>query len=117
MTKKIKLNKLREMLYDIDVDDSEIRPFVMLDEERSGPFSPVVTINHELVEDTDEEGDIALGFLNSISRWRRQRKYKRKIRKGWDGLRIVSEGDSWFQYPFLLDDVIIRFLMIMLSIA
>ena len=32
--------------------------------------------------------------------------YRKKIAVGWSGLRIVSEGDSWFQYPFLLDDVI-----------
>lgn len=106
MAKKIKLSQLRAMLYDIDIDDADIRPYVTVDEDRSGPFSPVITINHELVEDTDDEGDIALGFLNSISRWRRQRRYRRKIDRGWTGLRVVSEGDSWFQYPFLLDDVI-----------
>jgi lysophospholipase L1-like esterase len=40
-----------------------------------------------------------------VARWRRQRQYRRKIGT-WQGVRIVSEGDSWFQYPFLLDDVI-----------
>jgi V8-like Glu-specific endopeptidase len=26
--------------------------------------------------------------------------------KNWDGIRVVAEGDSWFQYPFLLKDTI-----------
>ena len=44
--------------------------------------------------------------FNAWDKRRRQRKYRKKIDAGWSGLRVVSEGDSWFQYPFLLKDVI-----------
>ncbi len=45
-------------------------------------------------------------LLNTYSRRYRERRYRRQIAAGYAGLRIVSEGDSWFQYPFLLRDVI-----------
>ncbi len=32
--------------------------------------------------------------------------FHRKVDNGWGGLKVVSEGDSWFQYPVLLNDVI-----------
>ncbi len=46
-----------------------------------------------------------LGILNWASRCRRQRAYRRKSR-GFTGIVIVSEGDSWFQYPKFLTDII-----------
>ena len=52
------------------------------------------------------QGDVAVGGLNGIARMRRMLAYRDRIARGWTGLRIVSEGDSWFQYPLLLDDVI-----------
>lgn len=104
--KTIDLNTLRRMLFDVDVPDSQIRPYVLLDSDNTTAFAPALKINWELVEDGNSEGDVALGFLNGVSRWRRQMRYRRKILGGWKGLKIVSEGDSWFQYPLLLDDVI-----------
>ncbi|HEY0489325.1 MAG TPA: SGNH/GDSL hydrolase family protein [Telluria sp.] len=109
MTDRISVKQLEGMLLDIDVPDSEIRPYLAESLEESTPLNPVVKANPAKVEMTPRagalEGAIALASLNSISRWRRQQRYRRKI-GGWTGLRIVSEGDSWFQYPFLLDDVI-----------
>jgi hypothetical protein len=58
------------------------------------------------VDDEGTEADVAMRFFNAMSKRRRQKKYLKKIEDGWSGLRIVSEGDSRFQYPFLLRDVI-----------
>ena len=41
---------------------------------------------------------------------RRQRAYERRIRRGWSGLRLVANGDSWFQYPLRRNDDLIDFL-------
>ncbi|WP_420862647.1 trypsin-like peptidase domain-containing protein [Algirhabdus cladophorae] len=52
------------------------------------------------------EGGIGMGLANAIMRSRRHKAYRKRIRKGWTGHRIVSEGDSWFQYPTQLKDII-----------
>lgn len=102
--------ELQRMLLDIDVPDSAIRPYVIEAASDSGSFRPSVRVNPMLVERPTaaeaSEAAFVLGSLNGAARWRRQQRYRRKIRSGWAGLRVVSEGDSWFQYPFLLDDVI-----------
>lgn len=105
MTEPISVKQLESMLLNIDIPDSEIRPYLVENVEESTLLRPVVKVNPAKVVMTPLEGAIALASLNGIARWRRQQRYRRKI-KGWKGLRIVSEGDSWFQFPFLLDDVI-----------
>ena len=45
-------------------------------------------------------------FSTGVSKRKRQALYRSKVAKHFDAIRIVSEGDSWFQYPWLLDDVI-----------
>lgn len=109
MTERIPMKQLERMLLNIDVPDSEIRPYLVQSAEESTPLNPVVKVNPAKVETTPMEGAlegaVALASLNGIARWRRQQRYRRKVRT-WAGLKIVSEGDSWFQYPFLLDDVI-----------
>ncbi len=55
-----------------------------------------------LVRYRDELTDL----LNTYSRRYRERGYRERIRDGYEGIRIVSEGDSWFQFPFFLEDVI-----------
>ncbi len=76
------------------------------------PFQPALALNAEtLAADGIETGDMAqessavLPLANAISRAGRALAYKRK-RVGYAGPIIVSEGDSWFQYPFILDDII-----------
>jgi lysophospholipase L1-like esterase len=93
------------MLLDPDVPDEVLRPFLIDSAQDSGPFRPVVQVNPAKVEADLTEGAVLLASLNGLARARRQRRYRDKI-KTWTGPRIVSEGDSWFQYPFLLKDVI-----------
>jgi len=52
------------------------------------------------------EGGFALGLANGFMRARRQKAYRNRIAGGWQGHRIVEEGDSWFQYPTTLQDII-----------
>lgn len=110
--KKITYTELMDMIGDLDTTDAQIRPYLREKVEDTTAFDPQVEIDWSLViddrpmEQIEEEGAIAVPFLNSLSRGRRRRLYERKIRGGWNGIKIVSEGDSWFQYPWLLDDVI-----------
>lgn len=52
------------------------------------------------------EGGFFLGAANSLMKGRRHRAYRNRLAEGWTGPRIVSEGDSWFQYPTSLLDII-----------
>lgn len=101
--------ELEAMLRDPDVPDSAIRPWLALDPARSDAFDPVVVPAAGRVAGAGGDG-LESAFLvagaNEVARWRRRERYRRRIADGWAGLRIVAEGDSWFQYPFLLDDVI-----------
>jgi len=47
-----------------------------------------------------------IGYLNGLSQKRRLRAYEKKKAAGFSGVVIVSEGDSWFQFPILLKDII-----------
>ncbi len=110
--KKITVNELFGLLADPDVSESELQKYVAPDEEGSGPFAPRFRIDPETVAgmDTPEDRQRAAVFLsvfNSASRHRRHRRFREKIAEGdYHGPIIVSEGDSWFQYPIMLDDVI-----------
>lgn len=106
MAKTISISELKDMMRGIDVSDEEIAKYLLAEEETSSAFAPALKINPDLVDDEGLEGAVAMSAFNNWARRRRQKKYHRKIKDGWDGLRIVSEGDSWFQYPFILKDVI-----------
>lgn len=50
-------------------------------------------------------GDITLWLGNQIETTQRKRRYN-NLKKDPKRLRIVAEGDSWFQYPIKLNDVL-----------
>lgn len=75
---------------------------------RPGQMAPELAPNPTKVRDIPAtvEGGVGLGFANWFMRQRRHGDYRQKIHNGWQGPKIVSEGDSWFQYPTTLRDVI-----------
>ena len=48
---------------------------------------------------------MSIALANQIETLQRRRRYK-QLKKDPSRLRIVAVGDSWFQYPFLLKDVV-----------
>ena len=48
----------------------------------------------------------AMRWANAICRWRRQRRFEQRVAAGERLPVLVSEGDSWFQFPFLIEDVV-----------
>lgn len=80
--------------------------------EGSLPYDAALSLKPEFREkliDPTLEGDILINWANRISRAQRLVSYRLKTLFGFSGTRIVSEGDSWFQYPVLLKDVIDNF--------
>lgn len=74
---------------------------------RSQPFrSPVAFRGSVDTLTTHREADMAINVFTGLSRAIRNGEFKRRIRQDPDQLRVVEEGDSWFQYPALLDEVI-----------
>ncbi len=103
-SKKISREEFQNLIKDIEVSDSELAQYFTLDGMESDGFAPSVIVNESLISDNNE-GARLLNSANSIARWRRNRRYRKRI-KNWNGIKIVAEGDSWFQYPFVLKDVI-----------
>jgi N-acetylmuramoyl-L-alanine amidase len=105
---KISYDKFRRMMADPDVPERELRAYLRADEPRSGPFSPSVLPDPEKVAITEDElaFEGALDFGNSFCRFRRRRAFEARERRGDTAPVLVSEGDSWFQFPFLIEDVV-----------
>jgi metacaspase-1 len=109
---RITLEDLMRRLGDADIDEKELRPYFQVDPERSGPFAPAISIDPATVDLPADPAEaavrsaLALNAANWWARMRRRRAFDRRIAEGYTGPVIVSEGDSWFQYPILLDDVI-----------
>lgn len=103
--KKITQEELIAKVKDLEVPEEELAKYFMVDEQSSDAFCPVITPNPNLVEDKGLEGAFLLNSFNSLARWRRNAIYRRRI-QSWNGVRVVAEGDSWFQYPLLLKDTI-----------
>lgn len=101
----IAMEELQALIMDPAVPERELRPYLEMDPVQSRAFAPTVRVRTEMVSGPVAESAFALSGLNGIARWRRQQEYRRR-RPDWDGPVAVSEGDSWFQFPFLLDDVI-----------
>jgi len=102
---KISSSKLLEMIKDSESDDRELAKYFKLSDFDADGFSPNVVVDQSLIEDDGREGAQLLNAANGIARWRRNRRYRKRV-KNWTGVKIVAEGDSWFQYPLLLKDTI-----------
>lgn len=50
--------------------------------------------------------DLTLAVANGVAKRVRNRQYEQSLIRYPDRMRIVAEGDSWFQYPFLLRDIL-----------
>jgi len=89
--------------------DEEIAPFLTAVDADSGPFHPRIVPDPARVDMGDAESafdtGIALEWANGIARWRRQERFKDRV-KGSHLPVVVSEGDSWFQFPLLIRDVV-----------
>ncbi|SPF78741.1 hypothetical protein ALP8811_02672 [Aliiroseovarius pelagivivens] len=108
---RISVEQLMSQMADPNVAEEDLAKYFILDEERSGAFNPMFELNPKTVEipegpDARARTAAAMNFFNWASRAKRQGKFKDKVNAGYTGPIIVSEGDSWFQYPVRLHDTI-----------
>ncbi|WP_341211814.1 hypothetical protein [uncultured Limimaricola sp.] len=71
-------------------------------------FEIILKPNPSLVTMTpiEEELESAIRIGNDIDRWRRYRRFLTALKEKPDRPLIVSEGDSWFQFPFFVKEVV-----------
>lgn len=106
---KLPYSEFKQLLMDPDVPDSEIASYLTARPGESGPFDPNIVPDPSKVDMTPEadfDVESAIRWGNAIARWRRQARFDRRLVLGEKKPVLVSEGDSWFQFPFLIDDVI-----------
>jgi hypothetical protein len=105
---KISYDDFKKKLMNPEVPDSEIAQYLTVVPEDSGPFDPRVVPDPQKVDMTTEadfDVESAIRWGNAICRWRREQRFLTRAH-GTTKPVLVSEGDSWFQFPFLIDDVI-----------
>lgn len=111
---KITVDELSRLVADLSVPETELAKYFEVDEAASGPTRPQLKLDPDTVQippPSDAEGRARsaqlLNGANFISKLRRQARYQQIIAGGaYKGPLIAAEGDSWFQYPFVLEDVI-----------
>ena len=103
MPGKLSYDEFQKMLEDPECSDERIARYLKV-KDGSGAFNPEFEADPELVEAPRFESAMTIG--NWVCRQRRRSRFIRRIRRGVDLPVVVSEGDSWFQFPFLINDVI-----------
>jgi len=108
MAAPITYQELQQKLLDIKVPDSELREYLEADPDKSGAFNLVLRPKPGMVAMTFEEveAENAMSIGNGLARVRRQIAFKVDLSHGNNRPVLVAEGDSWFQFPILIDDVI-----------
>ncbi|MGX4643865.1 trypsin-like serine peptidase [Massilia sp. SYSU DXS3249] len=108
--RRLSMRELQDMMRDPDIDEAQLRPYFVFDPSVSRAFAPGVIPNPALVDVAQPldvvEGAMLMSWASSLSRFRRQEQFKARLARGDRRPVLVSEGDSWFQFPVLLADVI-----------
>lgn len=108
---KISVDQLMSKMADPNMDESELSPYFIPDTDNSGPFNPALKLNPDTVQiptgpNALERSALVMNSANWFARLSRRNKFQKIIASGYDGPIVISEGDSWFQYPVFLKDVI-----------
>ncbi len=105
---KISLEKYEELVTDPSTTSERILELSVVKKTGDGGFDFVLVPNPDKVQLTkaQQEQENAMQLGNAFCKWRRQRRFERRIDNGSSLPVLVSEGDSWFQFPFLVKEVV-----------
>ncbi|MCG3266695.1 hypothetical protein [Yoonia sp. I 8.24] len=111
MTEKISYDRFLEMIRNPQTSDAEIAPYVELISV-NGALDFEVNVNPLTVEMTaaDEELESAMSIGNGLARFRRRSLFFSVAKSHPERAVVVSEGDSWFQFPILIEETIDKLL-------
>lgn len=103
---KITLNQYEDMVRDVDTPEIDIVYYSIIIEGEGG-FDFHIAPDPEKVDIPEGiSTESALTWANNWDRRRRKKKFYRRLDEGADLPILVSEGDSWYQYPLMITDVI-----------
>jgi len=95
------------------LSDDVLSEWIEIDDADSGPFNPSLKLKASPGDGPprrgaaiEQLGESLVPTLNRASRRRRRSIFLDRIAGNFDGHVIISEGDSWFQFPVLRKDVI-----------
>lgn len=105
--RRLNYHELIAKLSDPQLGNEDLAPYFTRQAD-GAPYQPAFVLTPDLVDAPEgEESFTPLVFLaNRYSMLRRQAEWRQKSAMGFEGLKFVAEGDSWFEYPVLLDDVV-----------
>lgn len=112
MTARIDRETLARHLMSHDRDDERLVGYFRVDENASDALTPRLALVSGLV--FDELGELSgrdASALELVELWLQRAAHKRRERfesvlaKGFEGRKIVIEGDSWFHHPGELTDI------------
>ena len=111
---KISYAQYQDLLTDPDTPDEVIAAFITFEgpdgQRLSGDaaFDPVFMPDPDRVDMTDAQLEVesAMRIGNGVARWRRNMRFRRALRRGDSRPVLVAEGDSWFQFPFVIRETI-----------
>ncbi len=104
---KVSFEEYQALLVDDRSDESLILDLSII-EHGEGKFDWVLKPDPKKVDIPISalESENAMGFANSFCRGRRQSRFRRRFRNDPTIPVLVSEGDSWFQFPIVIKEVI-----------
>lgn len=104
---KITYSEYLELSRNPEISDDELLSYSRI-ERGQGGFDFSVKPDPEKVEMSIEDAEFenAMQIGNGLSRFRRQMRFRRRKMFGSDLPVLVSEGDSWFQFPFLIRETV-----------
>lgn len=102
----ISYQQYQQLLIDTDTDDAAIAAYSLVVPGK-GAFDLKLVPNPDLVTMTPDEQSLenAMAIGNEICRWRRKRRFEKALAGNAKPI-LVAEGDSWFQFPILIDEVV-----------
>lgn len=104
---KISYEKYRAMLIDPETPDEEILEYSKIVPGKKA-FAPELVANPDRVKMSEDEleAENAMRIGNALARWRRNRRVEKALKRGDERPLLVAEGDSWFQFPLLIKEVV-----------
>lgn len=102
---QISIEELQKILNNPHTTEADIASY-FIPSPYSSSMDPVFILNPDFIIPSEREGAQLVNWLNGFMKMYRRNQYFSKIKSPKVKTRIISEGDSWFQYPLLLKDVI-----------
>lgn len=104
---KITYEEYQRKLLDATVADEEILKYSKIVKgEGAFDWDLVADPGKVMISEEDQRIESAMKIGNTLSRLRRAFRFGRRLHDGDQSPVLVSEGDSWFQFPFIIREVI-----------